>query len=276
MEVKYAAHPDDVKNYDTRKLRDTFLSTEIMLDDEIRLVYTHYDRFIYGGIKPVNKALTLGTYDELKADFFLQRRELGVINLGGNGIIEVDGTTYVMEKYDVLYIGRGAGNPVFSSETATVPALFYVNSTPAHQSYPTVKNTRAQANKVELGDQLTINKRTLYQYIHENGIQSAQLVMGYTELAPGNAWNTFPPHTHDRRMEVYFYFDLPEDQIVVHFMGRPQESRHLAVHNHQAVLSPPWSIHSGAGTSAYCFVWGMGGENKAFADMDGISLLAFK
>ena len=276
MEIKYAAHPEDVKTYDTNRLRSNFLSTNLLVEDEIRLVYTHYDRFVYGGIKPVGKTLTLGTYDELKSDFFLQRREMGVINVGGSGVIRVDGEAYVMEKYDVLYVGRGAQELVFESQLPGQPALFYLNSCPAHQTFPTVKNSRAQANKVELGDQLTINKRTLYQYIHENGIASAQLVMGYTELAPGNAWNTFPPHTHDRRMEVYFYFDLPEDQIVVHFMGQPDESRHLAVHNHQAVLSPPWSIHSGAGTSAYCFVWGMAGENKAFTDMDGISLLEFR
>ncbi len=276
MEVKYAAHPLDVKNYDTQRLRDAFLSTQIMVDDAIRLVYTHYDRFVYGGIKPVSIALTLSPFDELKAATFLERRELGIINVGGPGKITVDGTSYDMEKYDVLYIGRGAGEPVFESNASANPALFYLNSCPAHQSYPTVKNSREQANKVELGDQMTINKRTLYQYIHENGIQSAQLVMGYTEIADGNAWNTFPPHTHDRRMEVYFYFDLPEEQIVVHFMGQPTESRHLAVHNHQAVLSPPWSIHAGAGTSAYCFVWGMAGENKAFTDMDGITLLDFR
>jgi 4-deoxy-L-threo-5-hexosulose-uronate ketol-isomerase len=276
MEIKYAAHPDDVRAYDTQRLRSAFLSTELMVADEIRMVYTHYDRFVYGGIKPVGKKLSLGTYPELKADFFLQRREMGVINVGGKGTITVDGEEHVMEKYDVLYIGRGAEDLVFESHGSDTPALFYLNSCPAHQAFPTVKYSREQANKVELGDQLTINQRTLYQYIHEKGIQSAQLVMGYTELAPGNAWNTFPPHTHDRRMEVYFYFDLPGDQIVVHFMGQPRESRHLAVHNHQAVLSPPWSIHSGAGTHDYCFVWGMAGENKAFTDMDGISLLEFR
>lgn len=272
MEIRYAAHPQDVKSYDTSKLRSEFLSTNIMESSKISLVYTHYDRFIYGGVFPVWQPLSLPNFDALKADYFLQRRELGIINTGWKGTVMVDEEEFELDNLDVLYIGKGKKNITFESVESGKPAKFYLNSCPAHQSFPTVKATKEEANIVDLGTQVASNKRTIYQFIHEDGIQSCQLVMGYTELKAGNIWNTFPPHTHDRRMEVYFYFDLPEDQIVMHFMGQPQETRHIAVKNEQAVISPPWSIHAGAGTSNYKFIWGMAGENKSFADMDGIPL----
>jgi len=272
MQIKYAVHPEDVKSYDTQRLRKEFHSSTILTEDAIHLVYTHYDRFIFGGIFPVLKKLKLPTYDQLKSDYFLERRELGLINIGGKGTVTVDGETFHLDNLEMLYIGKGKKEVSFASVDPDKPAKYYVNSTPAHKEYPTVKGERKDANVVELGSKDSCNERTIYQLIHNDGIQSCQLVMGYTELAPGSIWNTFPPHTHDRRMEVYFYFDLPEDHIVVHFMGQPQHTRHIAMQNEDAVISPPWSIHAGAGTAAYKFVWGMGGENKAFTDMDGVPL----
>ncbi|WP_185154566.1 5-dehydro-4-deoxy-D-glucuronate isomerase [Flavilitoribacter nigricans] len=272
MEIRYAAHPQDVKSYDTARLRAEFHSGNLMVSGEINLVYTHYDRFIYGGVFPVWEPLSLPNYDALKADYFLERRELGIINVGWKGKVTVDGEEFELQNLDVLYIGKGKKEITFESIDPNSPAKFYLNSSPAHQSFPTVKATKEDANIVDLGTQVAANKRTIYQFIHEDGIQSCQLVMGVTELKAGNIWNTFPPHTHDRRMEVYFYFDLPNDQIVMHFMGQPQETRHLAVKNEEAVISPPWSIHAGAGTSNYKFIWGMAGENKSFSDMDGVPL----
>lgn len=270
MEVKYAVHPEDVKTYGTDRLRTHFHSADIMESSKIKLVYTHYDRFIYGGIVPVWQPLELPTYAELKSEYFLERRELGIINVGGKGTVAVDGEVFALDPLEALYVGKGKKVLVFESTDSANPARFYINSTPAHREYPTTLVSQADANQVELGGHTTSNKRTIYQYIHEHGVQSCQLVMGFTELHSGNVWNTFPPHTHDRRMEVYFYFDLPEDHIVMHFMGQPQETRHLVVKNEEAVVSPPWSIHSGAGTHNYKFIWGMGGENKAFSDMDGV------
>ena len=275
MDTKYAVHPQDVKSYDTERLRKEFHSSGIIANDEIKLVYTHYDRFIYGGAVPKSKALTLPTYDELKSEYFLERREIGILNYGGKGKITVDGEAFEMASLDMLYIGKGKKKVVLESTDSSSPAKYYINSAPAHKEYPTVKASKDEVNQVHLGSPKTSNERTIFQYIHEDGIQSCQLVMGYTELKEGSIWNTFPPHTHDRRMEVYFYFDVPQDQIVVHFMGQPQETRHLAMKNEEAVVSPPWSIHSGAGTAAYKFVWGMAGENKAFTDMDGIKLNDF-
>ena len=254
----------------TAELRETFLTQGLMQPGVMSLHYSSFDRFIFGTAVPTIFPITLETDDALKAEHFLQRREMGVLNVGGNGVITVDGTDYKMERGDMLYIGMGAQQVVFKSSDRSAPAQYYINSAPAHQAYPTTRMTQSEANKVELGAQLNANKRTLYQYIHEGGVQSCQLVMGFTELSPGNIWNTFPPHTHDRRMEVYFYFDVPDDQVVMHFMGEPTETRHLVMRNFEAVVSPPWSIHAGAGSSAYRFVWGMAGENKAFADMDGV------
>ncbi|MBU2945388.1 5-dehydro-4-deoxy-D-glucuronate isomerase [Zobellia uliginosa] len=269
MEVKYAVHPDDAKLYDTQRIRKEFHSSDLMGEDVITMIYTHYDRFMYGTAFPKSKSLQLESYDELKADYFLQRRELGVINVGGKGTVTVDGEVFELENLEALYVGKGSKEISFASTDNSEAAQFYLNSAPAHKEYPTKKATRSDANIVELGAVETSNERTLYQYIHEDGIQSCQLVMGYTELKKGSVWNTFPPHTHERRMEVYFYFDIPGDNIVMHYMGQPQETRHIAMKNFEAVVSPPWSIHSGSGTSNYRFIWGMAGENKAFTDMDG-------
>ena len=272
MKIRHAIHPDDFRKYDTKKIRKEFHCSGLMKKNKIRLTYTHYDRFIFGGVCPVDENLMLSTFDELKSDYFLERREMGIINIGGTGEITVDGETYNLGNLEALYIGKGKKKISFSSIDSNNHAKFYINSTPAHHTYPTVKAGKKDANVVNLGSQETANERIIYQYIHEDGIQSCQLVMGYTELKKGNIWNTFPPHTHERRMEIYFYFDLPDDNIVVHFLGQPQETRHLTIKNEEAAISPPWSIHSGAGTSNYKFIWGMGGENKAFTDMDGVAL----
>jgi 4-deoxy-L-threo-5-hexosulose-uronate ketol-isomerase len=272
MQSRYGVHPDHFTSLDSRAIRDEFLATGLMEAGNINLVHSHYDRFIFGGAVPTDGPLELGNDPELRADFFLQRRELGILNLGEAGTVTVDGTDYPMDRFDCLYVSRGSKQVVFQSDSTGAPAQFYLNSAPAHREYPTTKYSQQQANRVQLGDDEHINNRTLYQYIHEDGIQSCQLVMGFTELAPGNAWNTFPPHTHERRMEVYLYFDLPGDELVMHFMGKPDETRHIAVRNFEAVISPPWSIHSGAGTSAYRFVWGMAGENQSFSDMDAFPL----
>ncbi len=276
MDYQESVHPRDVQQYDTDRLREAFLNTNLMQVGTLHWVYTMYDRFMYGSAIPTSKPLQLKTLDALKADFFLERRELGILNTGGPGRVVTDGTTHEVDHLDVLYVGKGVRDVVFESNDPGTPAAYYLNSTPAHHTYPTTKATQAEANRVDLGDQEHANKRTIFQYIHEDGIQSCQLVMGWTELAPGNIWNTFPPHTHLRRMEVYFYFDLPQDQMVLHFMGEPTQSRHIAMRNHDAILSPPWSIHAGAGTAAYKFAWGMGGENKAFTDMDPVALDDFK
>ncbi|MFY0686707.1 MAG: 5-dehydro-4-deoxy-D-glucuronate isomerase [Cyclobacteriaceae bacterium] len=272
MISRYASHPQDYVSYDTSRIRKEFLADQLVEDGRLNLIYTHYDRFIFGTAQPTKAPIELGNYEQLKASYFLQRRELGVINLAGDGVIIVDGTEYKLAKYDCLYVGRGAQKVIFNSNNADEPALFYLNSCPAHKEYPTTLAHQADANRVDLGSKESCNERTIFQYIHEDGVQSCQLVMGYTELASGSIWNTFPPHTHERRMEVYFYFDVPEDQVVLHLMGRPDETRHIVMKNYEAVISPEWSIHSGAGTMAYKFVWGMGGENQSFTDMDGISL----
>lgn len=272
MQTRYGVHPDHFKTFTTDQTRDEFLAQNLMVKGEVNLIYSHYDRFIFGGVVPTSEVIDLPIDDDLRAEYFLERRELGVLNLGADGSIIVDGTTYQLGRFDCLYIGRGSEFVSFASKDGDNPAKFYLNSAPAHKEYPTTKATQSDANKVELGDDAHANKRVLFQYIHEDGIQSCQLVMGFTELLPGNIWNTFPPHTHERRMEVYLYFDVPGEEMVMHFMGKPTETRHIAVRNFEAVISPPWSIHSGAGTSAYRFVWGMAGENQAFTDMDAAPL----
>ena len=272
-EVRYAISPEALKSYTTKDIREEFLIEKVLKPGEITSVYSMYDRMMTIGIVPTNTAISLPIFEDVtKADYFLERRELGVINVGNTGTVEVDGTPYEIGNRECIYVGKGAKEVKFSSADASKPAEFYINSCPAHKEYPTTKATLADANEVNLGSKENCNERTIYQFIHEGGIQSCQLVMGFTTLATGSIWNTFPPHTHLRRMEVYFYFDLPEDQIVMHFMGHPQETRHLAMHNKQAVISPEWSIHAGAGTSAYSFIWGMAGENQAFTDMDGENL----
>lgn len=256
---------------DTESLRAGFLLEELFLEGETCLVATDLDRAIVGSAVPLETPLALGAGPQLRAEFFCERRELGILNIGGPGTVEVDGTSLEMANLDCLYVGRGIKSIVFASADASTPARYYLLSYPAHTEYPVVKATREQANRLVLGSREEANERHLHQYIHENGIRSCQLVMGFTELQPGSVWNTMPPHTHDRRSEVYLYFDLPPGQRVAHFMGEPDETRVLWVGEKQAALSPPWSIHCGAGTAAYRFIWGMGGENQRFDDMDKVA-----
>jgi len=265
---RYASSPEAVKKYDTQQLREEFLIDDLMQEDEVVLVYSHYDRYIAGSAVPVKGDLTLETIDPLKAPYFLERRELGIINVGGSGSVVVEGTTYELGFKDALYIGAGNKDVVFKSDDKNNPAKFYLNSAPAHTTYPTKKVSLAEANKLQLGTMETANHRTVNQMIIGSVVTTCQLQMGMTELKPGSVWNTMPAHVHDRRMEVYFYLDIPENQAVCHFMGQPQETRHIWMNNHQAVISPPWSIHSGSGTSNYTFIWGMAGENLDYGDMD--------
>ncbi|RPD96000.1 5-dehydro-4-deoxy-D-glucuronate isomerase [Aureibaculum marinum] len=267
-EVRYAASPKHVKAYDTETLRDEFLIQDLLMPDKLKLVYTHYDRYIVGGVVPVKKSVKLETIDPLKAEYFLERRELGIINVGGNGTVTVDGFVYKLGYKDALYIGRGNENVTFSSDDAAKPAKFYLNSTPAHKEFPTKKVSKEDAEVVEMGSLETANARTIRKLIVNSTVDTCQVQMGMTELNTGSVWNTMPAHVHDRRMEVYFYFEVPEDQAVCHFMGQPQETRHIWMANNEAVISPPWSIHSGSGTSNYTFIWGMAGENLDYGDMD--------
>ncbi len=268
MQVYHAVSPKEAKGLDTQELRDNFLVEKVFVAGEITLVYTHYDRAIIGGAVPTTEALTLPTYDNLKANFFFERREAGIINVGGEGTIEVDGTSYELSKLDCLYIGKGAVSVTFSSADAANPAQYFILSAPAHQVFPVRKMSKEEASPVALGSLETSNERTIYKYIHRDGLQSCQVVMGLTVLNKGSVWNTMPAHVHDRRMEAYLYFDVPEAHRVFHFMGQPQQTRHILVGNHQAIVSPPWSIHSGCGTTNYSFIWGMAGENLDFTDMD--------
>ena len=268
-ESRYASSPQAVKKYDTTELRDEFLIDDLMQDGKIKITYTHYDRYLAGGAVPTG-ALTLESIDPLKADYFLERREIGIINVGGAGSVEVDGTTYELNLKDALYIGKGAKEVIFKSDSANSPAKFYFNSAPAHHSYPTKKVSLAEANKIELGSFETANHRIVRQMIIGGVVTTCQLQMGMTELKEGSVWNTMPAHVHDRRMEIYFYLDVPEGHSVCHFMGQPQETRHIWMQNHEAVISPPWSIHSGSGTSNYTFIWGMAGENLDYNDMDKV------
>lgn len=267
-EVRYAASPTDVKSYDTQKLRSEFLIDSLMKPDAIHFVYTHYDRYMAGSAVPTTSALPLETLDILKSEFFLERRELGIINIGQQGTVSVDGTDYVLDHKEALYIGQGNKEVVFKSTSADDPAKFYLNSAPAHHAFPTKKIGIDDVEVIELGTPETANARTLRKYIVNSVVDVCQLQMGMTTLKPGSSWNTMPAHTHDRRMEVYLYFEVPEDQAVCHFMGQPQETRHIWMANDQAVISPPWSIHSGSGTSSYTFIWGMAGENLDYGDMD--------
>ncbi|MCM8568408.1 5-dehydro-4-deoxy-D-glucuronate isomerase [Gramella jeungdoensis] len=267
-EFRYAHHPNDVKRYTTEELRDHFLIPELFVKDQISLTYTMYDRYIAGGAFPVTKSLKLEAIDELKAENFLDRRELGVINVGGKGKVTVDGEVYEIGHREALYVGKGNKEVIF--EATEEQPYFYINSAPAHQAYPTKKVTKKEAQIVELGDSKYSNKRIINKLLVNQVVDTCQLQMGMTELQEGNVWNTMPPHTHERRMEIYFYFDLEEGQTVSHFMGQPQETRHIFLQNHQAVISPEWSIHAGAGTSNYTFIWGMAGENMDYGDMDGV------
>jgi len=272
VKILYAHHPEDVKTYTTEKLREEFLMETVFAADEITLTYSHVDRIIYGGAMPVEKALSLDAGKELAAKYFLERRELGVINIGGDGTITCDGEVHEIREKEGIYIGRGTKEVVFASKDPSRPAKFYLNSCPAHTSYPTVKIDRQKALARPLGDNATMNKRTIYQFIHPDVLQSCQLSMGMTVLEEGSGWNTMPCHTHERRMEVYFYFDMAEDTRVFHMMGKPDETRHIVMSNEQAVLSPSWSIHAGIGTRNYTFIWGMCGENQDFDDMDHVAM----
>lgn len=272
MNNRYANHPNDSKKYDTNQLREHYMVEEIFSDDKVELTYSHVDRIIFGGIKPVNESLKLEAGKSMGVDYFLERREMGVINVGGEGIVSIDGEEFALNNKDGLYIGKGNKDIIFKSSNPKNPAKFYINSVPAHKEYKTVKIEIEKANPVKMGDNSTLNKRTIYQYVHPNVCESCQLLMGFTILEPGSAWNTMPCHTHERRMEVYFYFDMEEDTRVIHLMGEPTETRHLIVKNEQAIISPSWSIHSGVGTSNYTFIWGMCGENQTFTDMDHISM----
>lgn len=266
-ETRYASNPDAVKQYDTTQLRKEFLIENLMKDGEVSLTYSHYDRYIAGSIVPTSP-LTLESIDPLKAEYFLERREIGIINVGETGSVVVDGTSYELGYKDALYIGMGNKEVVFKSDNASKPAKFYINSAPAHTNHPTKKVSFEEANKIELGSLETANHRTVNQMIIGGVVTSCQLQMGMTELKTGSVWNTMPAHVHDRRMEVYFYLEVPKEQSVCHFMGQPQETRHIWMQNHQAVISPPWSIHCGSGTSNYSFIWGMAGENLDYSDMD--------
>jgi len=272
MTQRYAISPQETAAMNTQQLRENFLIEDVFVAGEIQLVYTHYDRMIVGGATPTTEPLTLPCPENLKADFFLQRRELGILNTGAAGTVTVDGTVYELGNQDCLYVGKDAKEVVFASTDGSQPARYYLLSAPAHHAYPTRRMTQAEATPVELGSAETANARTIYKYIYLQGIQSCQLVMGLTQLKPGSVWNTMPSHVHDRRMEAYLYFDLPENQRVLHMMGQPQETRPLWVSNGQAILSPPWSIHTGCGTSNYTFIWGMAGENLEYTDMDPVAI----
>ena len=276
MDIRYAIHPDQMKQLDTNGMRKHFLIDNLFEKDKTTMVYSHVDRIIVGGACPVATELKLEVTKELGVDFFLQRREMGIINVGSTGTVSVDGKEHVLENKECLYVGMGPTNVSFSSSDKKNPAKFYFNSTPAHSPYPLVKVSTKNAQHLNLGKPDQSNVRTINQFIHPKVLNSCQLVMGMTALEPNSMWNTMPCHTHDRRMEVYFYFDLPGDALVFHLIGEPQETRHIVVRNEQAVISPSWSLHSGVGTSHYTFIWGMAGENQTFTDMDEIPMSALK
>jgi 4-deoxy-L-threo-5-hexosulose-uronate ketol-isomerase len=272
MKIIHQVHPHDFMHYTTQQIREKFLLQQLVQPGKIECVYTHYDRMIIGAIWPTGKPLVLGTYEQLKTPFFLSRREIGIINISGNGTVAVDGETFPMEKLDCLYIGKGKEELIFSSADADHPAKFIFFSCPAHKEYPARLMKPAEALPAELGSLENNNHRTINKYIHTQGLQSCQLVLGVTTFKKGSIWNTMPPHTHDRRMESYFYFDLAEGQRVIHFMGAPQETRHIFLNNEEAIISPSWSIHSGVATANYSFIWAMAGENMEFTDMDGVKI----
>ena len=274
MDVRESIHSAHAKTLDTQGLRNAFLVEQVFEADRYTMVYSHIDRIIVGGVMPVTKSVSVGgeVGKQLGVSYFLERRELGVINIGGPGTIIVDGHCYEIGHREALYVGKGAKDVVFASIDGSRPAKFYYNCAPAHATCPTRKVTPADVAPVTLGDNLTSNRRTINKYFVPDVLETCQLSMGLTELAPGNLWNTMPCHTHERRMEVYFYFNMDEDACVFHMMGQPQETRHIVMHNEQAVISPSWSIHSGVGTKAYTFIWGMAGENQVFDDMDHVAV----
>ncbi|GGE52616.1 4-deoxy-L-threo-5-hexosulose-uronate ketol-isomerase [Pedobacter psychrotolerans] len=276
FESRYAQSPKEVKQMDTAALRENFLIETIFETNQVNLTLSHFDRYIVGGAMPVNQKLDLPNPDDLKASYFLERRELGIINVGGKAIITADGEQYELDYKEALYIGKGTKEVSFASADANEPAKLYINSAPAHHTYPTKKVSKAEAEIVELGTPETANHRIINKLLVNSVLQTCQLQMGMTELKSGSVWNTMPAHTHDRRMEAYFYFEVPQGQSVCHFMGQPQETRHIWMQNDQAVISPNWSIHSGAGTSNYTFIWGMAGENLDYGDMDHCAITELK
>lgn len=276
MDIRFAIGKNETKKLDTELLRQNFLVGKLFQVDKISVTYSHFDRMIIGGVMPVKKSVTLTNPSELRAEYFLERRELGIINIGGKGEVLVDGKKYGLKYLDCLYVGKGAKKIVFSSTDKKLPAKYYLLSAPAHHVYPTTKFTKEQASPVALGDASTSNKRVVYKYIHKEGIQSCQLVMGLTVLESGSVWNSVPPHTHTRRMEVYLYFNLDAAHRLFHFMGDPQETRHIVMANDEAVISPPWGMHFGCGTSNYAFIWGMAGENLDYTDMDSVPISTIK
>ncbi len=271
MEIRYAADPVRFSTMTTSAVRENFLVDTLFKPETFVMVYSDIDRAIVGSAVPQGKPLILSSADALRADYFCQRRELGILNVGDLGTVMVDGTRFNMENRDALYVGLGCQEISFFSANPYEPARFYLLSYPAHDAYPTKQIKKVDAEPVQLGSHEQSNKRTIYKLIHPGGVQSCQLVMGFTELAEGCVWNTMPPHTHERRMEVYMYFDMPDDVRVFHMMGKPDETRHIILGEGQAVISPSWSIHAGVGTGAYSFCWGMGGENQAFDDMDHLT-----
>jgi 4-deoxy-L-threo-5-hexosulose-uronate ketol-isomerase len=275
-EVRYAAHPEDAKHYDTSRIRRDFLIEKVFAADEVNMVYSMYDRMVVGGAMPVNEALPLEAIDPLKAPFFTTRREVGIYNIGGTGVVKVGDESFELGYKEALYIGRGDREVTFASKDAQKPALFYFNSTTAHCTYPCRKVTKADAVVAHMGALETSNERNINKMLVNQVLPTCQLQMGMTELATGSVWNTMPAHVHSRRMEADFYFELPEDQAVCHFMGEPQETRHIWMQNQQAVLSPEWSIHSAAATHNYTFIWGMGGENLDYGDQDFFDIKELK
>ena len=280
MDIRYSCSPNDVKRYTTEELRREFLITNLYTPDRVQAIYSHVDRMVTVGIMPVSKKLAIDDGIDVWANFgthyFLERREAGVFNLGGSGTIEADGKVYELGYKDCLYLTKGTEKVYFTSNDADNPAKFYMVSAPAHTSYETRLIKIADAAKKPLGEVATSNKRVINQFIHPSVLKTCQLSMGLTELATGSVWNTMPAHTHERRMEIYTYFEIPEGNIVFHFMGQGQETRHIVMKNFDAVISPSWSIHAGAGTSNYSFIWAMGGENQEFDDMDNISPVDMK
>lgn len=276
MEIRFQSSPKEVAAMNTTEIRDNFLFESLMQDEQVTLVYTHYDRMVVGGVKPVQSMVSLTPPGELKAAYFLERRELGIINVSGPGKVIADGIEFTLEKLACLYLGKGTKEVSFISQDPANPAAFFLLSCPAHSTHPNKLMSKEEAAPAAMGSVDTSNVRTIYKYIHAGGIQSCQLVMGLTVLQNGSVWNSVPPHTHTRRMEVYFYFDLPGAQRVFHFMGQPDQTRHIVISNLQAVVSPPWSIHCGCGSANYAFIWGMAGENMTFADMDQVAIADLK
>ncbi len=268
FEIRYASHPEDAKHYDTARIRRDFLIECVFADNEVNLVYSMYDRMVVGGAKPVGEELLLEAIDPLKAPYFTTRREIGIFNVGGSGTVKVGDETFHLDYKEALYIGRGDRNVTFQSDDASKPAKFYINSTTAHKKYPCRKITKADAVVAHMGSLEMSNERNINKMIVNQVLPTCQLQMGMTELATGSVWNTMPAHVHSRRMEAYFYFEVPEGQAVCHFMGEVEETRHLWMKGDQAVLSPEWSIHSAAATHNYTFIWGMGGENLDYGDQD--------